>query len=122
MLTATSAFPDYYTILGVPRYTKDDGIRRAYLRRAWQYHPDLHPDDPDTEAMMTAVNVAYATLSDPAKRARYDVLRRKTITIPGRQHHTSCPTSGLRHRNKTEPGVVGGALLLLARFVRYIYT
>ena len=40
------AFIDYYKILGVDKTIAQKDVKRAYLKRAKQFHPDLHPDDP----------------------------------------------------------------------------
>jgi molecular chaperone DnaJ len=63
---------DYYEVLGVSRDATPDEIKRAYRRLARQYHPDANPDDPDAEARFKEVALAYETLSDPDRRARYD--------------------------------------------------
>ena len=44
------AFIDYYKILGVSKDIPQKDVRRAYLKRAKQFHPDLHPDDPKAKA------------------------------------------------------------------------
>ena len=44
------AFIDYYKILGVDRNIPQKDVKRAYLKRAKQFHPDLHPDDPKAKA------------------------------------------------------------------------
>ena len=44
------AFIDYYKILGVKKDIPQKDIRRAYVNRAKQFHPDLHPDDPKAKA------------------------------------------------------------------------
>ena len=67
------AFIDYYKILGVPKDTPQSEIRTAYKRRAKQFHPDLHPDDPKAKAKFQALNEAYDVLNDPEKRKKYDL-------------------------------------------------
>jgi molecular chaperone DnaJ len=63
---------DYYELLGVGRDATNDELKAAYRRLALQYHPDKNPDDRAAEAMFKEVSAAYAVLSDPDKRARYD--------------------------------------------------
>jgi len=65
-------FIDYYKILGVKRDTPQDELKTAYRKRSKQFHPDLHPDDPKAKAKFQLLNEAYAVLSDPEKRAKYD--------------------------------------------------
>lgn len=60
--------PDLYDTLGVPRDAKPSEIKQAYRRRATAAHPDKGGSD---EALQ-AINLAYETLADPEKRARYD--------------------------------------------------
>ncbi len=66
------AFIDYYKILGVDKNIPQKDIRSAYRKRAKQFHPDLHPNDPKAKAKFQALNEAYDVLSDPDKRAKYD--------------------------------------------------
>lgn len=66
------AFIDYYKIMGIPKDTPQEQLRDAYKKRAKQFHPDLHPDDPKAKAKFQALNEAYDVLSDPEKRAKYD--------------------------------------------------
>lgn len=61
---------DPYIVLGVsPGATKEE-IKRAYRRKAKEYHPDLHPDDPVAAEKMNEVNQAYDRLTNPEKYAR----------------------------------------------------
>lgn len=66
------AFIDYYKILGVDKNIPQKDVKRAYLKRAKQFHPDLHPDDPKAKAKFQALNEAYEVINDPDKRQKYD--------------------------------------------------
>lgn len=63
---------DYYEVLGVPRDADQAEIKKAFRRLARELHPDVNRDDPDAEAKFKEVGEAYAVLSDPEQRARYD--------------------------------------------------
>ena len=66
------AFIDYYKILGVDKTIPQKDVKKAYLKRAKQFHPDLHPDDPKAQAKFQALQEAYDVIGDPEKRAKYD--------------------------------------------------
>ena len=66
------AFIDYYKILGVDKNIPQKDVKRAYLKRAKQFHPDLHPDDPKAKAKFQALTEAYDVIGDPEKRSKYD--------------------------------------------------
>ena len=113
--------PDYYSVLGIPPYMSAHGIRKAYVRKSWQFHPDLHPDDPNASSKMSDINLAYATLSDPTTRARYDA-RRHTVRIQVSQRQTSpSPKSYHRHRTsrKRGSGIFGSVFAMFSRFIGY---
>ena len=59
------AFIDYYKILGVDKTIPQKDVKRAYLKRAKQFHPDLHPDDPKAKAKFQALTEAYDVIGDP---------------------------------------------------------
>lgn len=63
---------DFYEVLGVERDASATQLKKAYHRLAMKYHPDHNPNDPDAEEKFKEAANAYAVLSDPEKRARYD--------------------------------------------------
>lgn len=71
---------DYYEVLGVDRDADQRTIKRAFLKKAREVHPDVS-DDPDAEEKFKEVNEAYSVLSDDQKRANYD--RYGTAEGPG---------------------------------------
>ena len=63
---------DYYEVLGVDRSADESAIKKAYRILAKKYHPDMNPGDAEAEKNFKEVNEAYAVLSDPDKKAKYD--------------------------------------------------
>ncbi len=64
---------DYYRILGVSKNATHDDVKNAYLELAKKYHPDVNPGfEREANERLKEINEAYATLSDPEKRKRYD--------------------------------------------------
>src|SRR5512135_2185429 len=63
---------DYYKILQVDPSAEDEVIKAAYKRLALKYHPDTNKS-PDASQRMKEINEAYQVLSNPTKRASYDI-------------------------------------------------
>jgi curved DNA-binding protein CbpA len=64
--------PDCYEVLGIRREASPQIVKEAYRKLAFQYHPDRNRGNPEALEKMKAINEAYAVLSDPEKRRRYD--------------------------------------------------
>ncbi len=68
---------DYYSILVVSKTASDEDIKKAYRKRAMQYHPDKNPGhEREAEARFKDINEAYGVLCDPGRRGQYDLARR----------------------------------------------
>ena len=63
---------DYYEVLGVEKNATADQIKKAYRRKAIEYHPDKNPGNKEAEDKFKEAAEAYEVLSNPDKRARYD--------------------------------------------------
>ena len=63
---------DYYEVLEVTKESTVEEIKKAYRKKAIQYHPDKNPGDKEAEEKFKEAAEAYDVLSNPDKRARYD--------------------------------------------------
>ena len=61
-----------YDILGVQPDIDERGLKKAFMKKARDTHPDKHKDDPDATEKFQKVNEAYEILKDPQKREIYD--------------------------------------------------
>jgi molecular chaperone DnaJ len=63
---------DYYDILGINKGASQADIKKAYRKKAIEFHPDKNPDNPKAEEMFKKAAEAYEVLGDENKKARYD--------------------------------------------------
>ena len=63
---------DLYEVLSIKKEASADEIKKAFRKKAMQYHPDKNPGDKTAEEKFKEVNEAYEILSDADKREKYD--------------------------------------------------
>lgn len=63
---------DYYEVLGVSKTATLDEIKKAYRKKAMEFHPDRNPGNKEAEAKFKEAAEAYDVLRDENKRAAYD--------------------------------------------------
>jgi DnaJ-class molecular chaperone len=69
---APTAAPDYWQVLGLEPGADAAALKRAFRSQARRWHPDLNGNDPVAEERFKLVNEAYAVLSDPRRRQRWE--------------------------------------------------
>ncbi len=62
----------YYEILEVSRDAQEGEIKRAYRKKAMEFHPDRNPGNAEAEEKFKEAAEAYEILRDAEKRSRYD--------------------------------------------------
>ena len=90
---------DFYEILGVSEKADPGEIKKAYRKLAKKHHPDANADDPRAAERFKEIGEAYAVLSNPEKRKKYDQMRRMGSFGFG---------GGARRPGTARPGAGGG--------------
>ena len=97
---------NFYSILGVSPNASAKEVKGAYKQLALKYHPDRNPGNARAEELFKLVNAAYQTLSNPAKRARYDMRlqmqrqQQRTVAVHQPAH------AGTRYAHTRQPAGV----------------
>lgn len=63
---------DFYEILGITKSATPEEIKKAYRKKAIEFHPDKNPGNKEAEENFKTAAEAYEILSDPSKKAKYD--------------------------------------------------
>ena len=125
--------PDLYAILGVTPGADAQQIRATYRALMFRFHPDRNPSR-EAAQRARAINAAYAVLSDPEQRRRYDAQRtarmheqakarawRPAPPPPDRRTAPSMPArrggGGLAHPTQRTRRRIAGAVLALGALV-----
>lgn len=74
---------DYYDTLEVSRSATQDEIKKAYRKKAVQFHPDKNPGDSESEKRFKDISEAYEVLGDEDKRRLYDRHGKEAFTGGG---------------------------------------
>jgi hypothetical protein len=106
---------DLYALLGVDPGATTDAITLAFRARAKELHPDRAPDDPEIAERFKELSEAYATLTRPDRRARYDA--RRAPRAAAAPEATGSPKSRtqpvLATRGRARAAVIGGLVCIL---------
>lgn len=88
---------DPYRVLGISRDASKEEIKKAYRKKAKEYHPDLHPNDPKAAKMMNEINEAYDMLCNPEKYKKKEQERYGTYQQRGNKYQEN---TGQRYENQ----------------------
>lgn len=103
---------DLYALLGVGPTASIDEITAAFREQAKGLHPDRAPDDAATAERFKELSEAYATLTKPERRARYDAQRKQHTPAPD-EPPPSRTQQFLATPGRARAAVIGGIVCLL---------
>lgn len=88
------ALTNYYIVLGVKNTASLEQIKAAYRELAKKYHPDKNPGNKAAEDFFKEVQQAYAVLSNPEKRRKFDLKFNYATEQPKGRSSPSAPYTG----------------------------
>lgn len=97
---------DYYEILEISKNASADEIKKAYRKKAIQFHPDKNPGDAEAEKRFKEISEAYEILSDDKKRQIYDRYGKEGVAGAGA--HAGGGFSSMEEALRTFMGAFGG--------------
>ena len=100
---------DLHAILGVAEGASPETLRKAYLALAVKYHPDRNPGNREAEERFKDISQAYAILSDPAAKARYERFRPKKSGPAGNSAGAGTGRSGGPEAGARPSDTAGGS-------------
>ena len=74
---------DPFSVLGVGRNASDVEIKRAFRKKARQFHPDRNPGDASAEAKFKEVQAAYESIATAKDRSEYEQQQRMSSMFGG---------------------------------------
>ena len=101
---ADSSFVDHYEALQISANADLDTIQRVYRMLAQRFHPD-NSETGSEEAFRTVLQ-AYHVLSDPEKRAAYDVQHRASRTVRWKIFDQPKAAQGVQGERRTRDGIL----------------
>ena len=87
---------DYYEVLGIGKDADEAAIKKAYRVLAKKYHPDMNPGDAEAEKKFKEASEAYAVLSDPEKRQKYDQFGHAALDLILKDPCETCNGTGAK--------------------------
>ena len=80
---------DYYEVLGVNKNATDEEIKKAYRKKAIEFHPDKNPGNKEAEETFKEAAEAYDVLGSPQKKKIQSDSPHADSTQSSNNHHTN---------------------------------
>jgi curved DNA-binding protein CbpA len=117
---------NYYKILGVANTASVTEIKKAYMKKVKETHPDNNPTDPYANEKMAEVNEAYQILSDPTRRTSFDAgFNQSNNTQPGynsSKSYNPTPNKKAKDPRWMKGNIIIGIVVILYLLINYLPT